>query len=118
MPTHLGHCFITWEDLRSELEDWAISSQFGFKAHKKGKSRAVYVCKHESSRYHWRLMASGNKNAEIEVKTLHSQHTCAGLGRGNQLRPISSLQTWLRRVVPQHLFVTKATKVQEVVGCI
>jgi len=70
-------------DLRSELEDWAISAQFDFKVHKKDKSRAVYVCKHESSRCLWRLMASSNKNAEIEVKALHSQHTCAGLGRGN-----------------------------------
>jgi len=60
------HHIITWEDLRSELEDWAISAQFDFKAHK-DKSRAVYVCKHESSRYHWRLMASSNKAASASV---------------------------------------------------
>jgi len=34
MPIHLGQCFITWDDLRSELGDWAISAQFDFKAHK------------------------------------------------------------------------------------
>jgi len=62
----------------------------------------------------WRLYASYNDDGEIEVKRVHAQPSCAGMGYGGSVVG----QDWLQRVIPNHLFLTKVTKVQEIVDCI
>src|SRR5258705_5022426 len=108
----VGQCFYSWEELRNALQDWSIQNQFEYQVVKKDKSRAQYCCRYKKSGCLWSLYASYNTNIEIEVKSIHSQHTCAGVGGSDY--SIANTQSWLRRVIPQHLFVTKATKVQEI----
>ena len=52
------------------------------------------------------------------MKTLSSQHTCASMGLVGGEVVLANQQSWLRRVVPTHLFITKSTKAQEIINCI
>jgi len=118
MAIGLGQRFLSWEDLQSALEDWAISLQFEFQKWKKNKVGAYYICQHKSNGCEWRFFASYNKNHEIEVKTLPFQHTCASMGLVGGEVVLTNQQFWLQRVVPTHLFITKSTKVQEIIDCV
>jgi hypothetical protein len=116
MDASEGTCFNSWEDLRDAVEDWAIRDQFEFQTLKKDKSRASYACCHKHSGCQWQLMASYNDDRKIEIKKLDRDHSCAGLAvrNGNT----ANQQSWLRRVVPNNLFVTRATTPQEIIDSI
>ena len=43
-------------------------------------------------------------------------HTCAGAP--STPRQVADRQSWLRRVIPAHIYVTKATEAHEIVNCI
>ena len=96
MAITIGQHFLTWEDLQSELQDWAIQVQFEFQKWKKDSSRAYYICQHKSHGCEWRLFASHNKDNEIEVKAVSPQHTCAGMGIVNRHAVLANQQSWLR----------------------
>lgn len=109
--------FISWDILKEGIENWAIKDHFQFIVLKKDESRADYRCRHRTtSNCSWRVFASKNRKDEIEAKKINREYTCAGANITQ--REISNTQSWLRRVVPQHLFVTKATNPKEIVDCI
>ena len=91
-----------------------MSSKFIFQTMHKNKLRAQYCCQYKVQ-CSWRLFASYNADSNIEVKTIHREHTCTGMV---EMGKLANKQSWLRRVVPKHLFVTKATKAQEIIDCI
>ena len=113
-----GRTFLNWSEFQIALEDWAIQDQFEFNVIKKDRKRARYICQHSSAGCQWGLSASYNKELEIEVKSLTSKHTCAGIGKAKNSVSIANQQSWLRRVIPIHLFITKATKTQDIIDCI
>ena len=120
MDLTVGTCFISWEESRNIVEDWSIRNQFEFQVLKKDPTRVSYACRYKSSGCPWRLYASYSSIHEIQIKTLHRDHSYAGLGTaagGSSTSSTINQQSWLRRVVPQHLFVTKATSAQEIIDC-
>lgn len=50
----------------------------------------------------WLLYASYNSDNNIKIKTIHREHTCAGIVEMNKL---ANKLSWLRRVVPKHIFL-------------
>jgi len=98
------------------VEDWAIEEHFQFRITHKDQTRVDYRCRHKGAGCNWRVYASLNKQDEIEVKRVQEGHTCAR--GGNTTREVSNSQSWLRRVVPQHLCVTRMTETYEIVDCI
>jgi len=50
------------------------------------------------------------------VKKISSSHTY--IAAPAAAREVANTQNWLRRMVPQHVFITKATKLMEIVETI
>ena len=115
MDFQVGTTFYSWEEFRTALEDWSIQDQFQFDVVKKDTKRARYRCQHHKSGCNWQLYVSFNPNLELQIKTLNARHTCAGIDAASSAPP---QQSWLRRVIPTHLFITKTTKVQDIIDCV
>jgi len=112
----IGMRFGSWESLKETVQDWAIEEHFQFRITVKDLTRVDYRCRHKGAGCSWRVYASINKQDEIEAKRVQVEHTCAG-GR-HTAREVSNSQSWLRRMVPQHLCVTRTTETHEIVDCI
>lgn len=108
MPIEIGVLFTTWEDLRAEVENWSIEEHFQFKLTHEDQTRADYRCKHLNSGCSWHVYASLEQQGNIKVKKVEQEHQCAGAHQTN--RQVSNTQSWLQRVVPLYLFVTKSTE--------
>ena len=118
MELSIGQIFLNWNEFQNALEDWAIQDQFQFNVVRKDKKRAQYKCQHSKSGCQWRLFISYNSTLELEIKTLTNKHSCAGMGLSTSSTHAANQQSWLRRIIPLHLLVTKTTKVQEIIDCI
>ena len=113
-PIVIGEVMRDWSILKEKLEGWAVGDHFAFKVKHKDQRRADYVCRMEGCS--WRVYASKNQAGEIEVKILSERHTC--IGRQITPRETYNTQSWLRRIVPQHLFVTRDTTIREILESI
>ena len=80
MQLSTGQNFLSWTEFHTALEYWAIQDQFQFNVVRKDTKRAQYQCQHHRSQCPWRLFVSYNSDLELEIKTLTSIHTCAGMG--------------------------------------
>lgn len=113
-PIQQGRIFLSWEEMKNIIEDWSIASQFSFDVPVKDRTRADYRCRDRGrGGCSWRVYSSLNREGEIQVKIILPRHTCVG-GENGQNR-VANTQAWLRRVVPEHLFVTRETKTREIV---
>jgi len=65
---------------------------------------------------HWRVFGSITIDGELQAKKLSGLHTC--IAAPPLARKVVNTQNWLQRTVPQHLFVTKATKPMAIVETI
>jgi len=115
MSLAVGQCFFSWEEFGIALEDWCLVQHVEIKVVRKNNKRGSYCCLHKDEDCGWQLYASYNRNHEIEIKTLHSQHTCFALGFAGS---VANTQLWLRRVVPKHLIVMKTTTTNDIQNCI
>jgi len=115
-PIEIGMRFRSWESLKEMVQDWASEKHFQFRITVKDLRHVDYQCRHKGAGCSWRVYASINKGDEIEAKRVQVEHTCAG-GR-HMAREVSNSQSWLRRMVPQHLCITRMTETHEIVDCI
>ena len=102
--------------LKEAVESWAIEDHFTFSVVKKDAKRADYRCRARTMGCPWRVFASTTNDGELQVKKVSGSHTC--IAAPVAAREVANTQNWLRRTVPQHLFVTKATKPTEIVETI
>lgn len=115
-PTTLispGMFFASWTTLKEEIENWAIAEHFSFSVPKKDCTQVNYRCHDKNCS--WRVYASLSNTGEIKTKIVETKHTCAGAKQTP--REVSNTQSWLRRTVPKHLFVTRNMEVREIVEC-
>ena len=117
MPLSIGQVFLNWQEFNIALKDWAIQEQFKFHVVIKDSKRGQYECQHSKAGCPWRLWISYNELLELEIKKLSSQHQCAGMG-DHPSSSVTNQQSWLRRVIPQHLLITKSTKPQDIIDCV
>ena len=113
-PIVLGEILRDWSLLKEKLEGWAVCDHFAFRVKNKDQRRADYVCRMEGCS--WRVYASKNQADEIEVKVLSERHTC--IGRQITPRETYNTQSWLRRTVPEYLFVTRDTTIRGILESI
>lgn len=117
MPVNQGMLFVTFESLKEAIQNWAITENFEFSVPIKDLTRVNYVCHQKPTGCPWRVFASRTQqNHDICVKIVNNRHTCAGANP--TIRNVANQQSWLRKAVPEHLFVTKSTEVHEIVDCI
>ena len=98
------------------MESWAIEDHFTFSVVKKDVRRVNYHCRARTIGCHWRVFASTMIDRELQVKKISSSYT--SIAASVAAREVANTQNWLRRTVPQYLFVTKATKPIEIVETI
>ena len=104
---------MSFAKLKEAVESWAIEDHFTFSVVKKDVKRVDYRCRARAMGCLWRVFASTTMEGELQVKKITSSHTC--IAAPVAAREVANTQNWLRRTVPQHLFVTKATKPMEIV---
>lgn len=115
-PIQPGMRYPTFDALKIEIQNWAIANHFSFVIPRKDQLRADYRCRARQDGCPWRVYASLSRDGDVIVKILENKHTCIGLGP--VIREVANMQTWLRRVIPLHLFVTRGTRTEEVIDCI
>jgi len=54
-------------------------------------------------------IASYNSASDIEIKTFNQNHTCTRLA-ACESSSAANQQVWQRRVMPEHLFITRTAK--------
>ncbi len=107
MTLQLGACFASWDTLHTliQLEEVTMKDHFHF-----------IVCK--STGCEWRVLASITKSEDIVIKKIHSNHKCLDNLEVVNVNKLANNQAWLREIIPQHLIITKETRVQEIIDCI
>jgi len=110
-PFQVNELFRDWSVLRAQIEEWAVKDRFAFKVRIKDSQRADYI--YRTPECQWRVFASHNRNKEIQLKILKERHTC--IGRASMIREVYNSQSWLRRKVLQHLFVTRNTTTRQII---
>lgn len=114
-PILQGALYPTWSALRAAVDSWSIDAHFSYRVPTKDRTRADYRCREQTAGCSWRIYASIPTTAggDIMVKIVQPQHTC--VSAGSSIRAVCNTQSWLRSSVPKHLFVTRSTKVLEIV---
>jgi len=107
---------VSFPKLKEAVESWAIEDHFTFSVVKKDVKRVDSRCRARAMGCPWRVFASTMMEGELQVMKISSSHTC--IAAPVAAREVANTQNWLRRTVPQHLFVTKATKPMEIVETI
>lgn len=120
IPFNTDLPFSSWEALKATIQDWAIAAHFAIHIVKKDRTRADYHCRDREAGCTWRVYATSSTQEEedgldIRIKRIESHHTCAGAHQTD--RNVHNTQSWLRRAVPLHLFVTRNTEVREIIEC-
>jgi hypothetical protein len=122
IPFDTNFIFPTWCAFRAQIEDWAVAEHFGFQTFKKDRGRASYRCRDRADGCNWMLYAAASTinhdgdRENIRITSIDGRHTCAGTNQTP--RDIHNTQSWLRRTVPKHLFVTRDTTVREIIESI
>jgi len=116
IPIEEGRYFVSFDKLKEAIESWSIEDHFTFSVVKKDSKRVDYRCRARSMGCPWRVFGSITMDGELQVKRLSGLHTC--IAAPPLAGEVANTQNWLRRTVPQHLFVTKATKPMEIVETI
>jgi len=113
LPIEEGQYFVSFNKLKEAIETWSIDDHFTFSVVKKDVKRVEYRCQARSMGCPWRVFVSKGMDRELLVKRISTIHTCIAAPVSAQ--EVANTQNWLQRIVPQHLFVSKATKPTEIV---
>lgn len=96
-PLKVNQTFPSFEDLKSNIQDWAICDKFEFRMVLKDAHRADYRCKTfrrgDATGCSWRVFASRIQNSDIEMSKIINEYTC--LGTALSAQATYNTQTWL-----------------------
>jgi hypothetical protein len=112
----IDQTFPTFSELNIALEDWSIATKFTFRVIKSDAGRTVVKCALETCPFHLRAYFDAQRECVVIGSTMIPDHNC--LGAALSTRGTANRQSWLQRVIPTIISVTKDTKPQAIIEAI
>ena len=99
------------------MQDWALEGETKFTYHykKSDSARNIVVCVHDDRPFRVSAIYSASKECVV-VYSVDEVHNC--LGAAPVYRGQSSQQSWLQRILPSTLPVTKTTTPQQIIDAV
>ena len=107
--------FMSFEDFKHEMGEWAIDGGFTFFFQKSDTTRTIIKCRLQECPVYVRAAWNEQRRC-VRVARVDAEHTC--LGAALLVRSVASRQPRLWKIVPQLLLVQTSTKRAEIQNAI
>ena len=111
MAMREGDRFVDFKAFKTAMQDWGLSgnTKFNIRYQKSDSSRNIVVCAEAGCPFRIYAVLSGNKEY-VSVATVLDEHNCAGAA--------PSQQTWLQRILPTTIPLSKTTTPQQIIDAV
>lgn len=110
----VGQFFASFDVLRTVIQDWSIRDKFTFRTRLRDRQRVDYCCHARNEGCFWRVFATTKEEGIIQIQKIDYQHSW--LGAALPTPTTANSQSWLLRIIPQLLIVTRETTVQDIIN--
>ena len=117
MPIHENQEFPDFKSFKIAMQDWALTNpmRFSFRYQRSDRKRNVVICVHETCPFRVNATFSAVKECVVVV-SVKEDHNC--IGSAIVPRGPSSQQSWIQRILPTTISVTKSTSPQQIIDAI
>jgi kynurenine formamidase len=117
MSLHLGQQFPTFAAFKQAMQNWVVHGESKFTYHVKKSDRTCcnIVCTHSDCPFHVYAGYSSVLDCVV-ISSIEAEHTC--VGAGPVVRQQSSQQSWLQRILPETITITKNTMPRDIIDAV
>lgn len=112
-----GDRFVDFKAFKIAMQDWGLSghTKFNIRYQKSDSSRNIVVCAQAGCPFRVYAVLSSNKEY-VSVATVVDEHNC--VGAAPTFRSLASQQTWLQRILPTTIPLSKTTTPQQIIDAV
>ena len=112
-----GDEFVDFKAFKAAMQDWAMTGvpKFNFRYKKSDSSRNVVVCAHDNCPFRISATYSSTRQCVVVV-SIGEEHNCISavqISHGPSSQP-----TWLQRILPTTLSISKSTAPREIIDAV